>query len=79
MLEIIAGCALILGAYFVYKGQIFYSVGSYLISDIIWVVLSILSGHIIGGIIITIGTLLGLGAFYKMHVGIFKKDIICAQ
>lgn len=75
MFSIIGGLLLIIGAYFVYKGQIYYSVGIYFIADIMWCILSYNNKDYIGLLLIIIGMLLGLGAFIKMNNGNYNKTI----
>lgn len=66
---------MILGAFLTFKGKIYQSVFAYIIADIMWMFLSLQVGDIFGLITILIGVLLGLGAFYKMHIGKFEKGI----
>lgn len=66
---------MILGAFLTFKGKIYQSVFTYVIADIMWMILSFQTGDIFGVLTILIGVLLGLGAFYKMHVGKFEKGI----
>lgn len=72
---IIGGILLILGAYLVYRGEIFYSVFVYFIADICWVGISFLNGDYVGAGFIIIGMLLGLLAFSKMHSGRMHKNL----
>lgn len=71
----IGGLLLILGAWFLYKGNLMYSVGTYFIADIMWVILAYQSGDWFGTIAISIGMLLGLLVFIKSHKGEFVKDL----
>ena len=71
----LAGICLIIGAYFTYKGEIFYAVMCYLVADIVWIYLAVLVGDVQGAIFVTIGALLGVGAFLKMRFGKLKRDI----
>ena len=73
---VLGGIILILGSFFVYRGDIFKSVGVYFLADLCWVYLSYINHDIFGTISITIGMLLGLGAFIKMNMGIFNKTLI---
>jgi hypothetical protein len=72
---IFGGILLILGAYQVYKGNIFRSVMFYTIADIIWITLAISVGDYIGASMIATGGTLGFLAFIKMHKGDFNKTI----
>ena len=75
MISIIGGLLLILGAYFVFKGEIFKSVFVYFIADICWCLLAYNNKDYIGLLLITIGMLLGLGAFLKMNYGTMRKSL----
>lgn len=75
MISIIGGLLLILGAYFVFKGEIFKSVLVYFIADICWVLLAYNAKDYIGLVFISIGMLLGLGAYMKMNTGKLRKDL----
>ena len=66
---------MILGAFLTFNGKIYESVFAYLFADFIWILLSLKVGDIFGVITISIGVILGLGAFYKMHIGKFKRSI----
>ena len=72
---IAGGLLLILGAFFVFKGDIFKSVGIYFVADICWVVLAYQHNDYLGMIFISIGMLLGVGAFIKMNTGVFNKTL----
>ena len=72
---LLGGIFLIIGSYFVYKGDIFKSVFVYFLADIIWIILGFQSGDILGSIFIIIGAVLGFLAFLKMNSGIFNKKI----
>jgi hypothetical protein len=75
MIGTIGGLLLIIGAVFVYRGEIFYSVFSYFLADICWVILSYQSNDIQGVIFISIGMTLGFLAYLKMNSGIMYKTI----
>ena len=72
----IGGILLMIGAFWVYKGNIFRSVMFYTVADIIWIMLALQAGDFIGAGMITVGGLLGFMAFLKMHKGEFKKTIV---
>jgi len=72
---ILGGILLIIGAFFVFRGQIFISVGIYFVADICWVVLAYQQNDYIGMLLISIGMLLGLGAYIKMNTGIMHKTL----
>lgn len=75
MVSVIGGIFMILGSIFTYRGEILVSVFMYLIADFMWVYLSILSGNIVGAIVIFIALLLGIGAYLKMHFGVMRKTL----
>jgi len=75
MISIVGGLFLIIGAYYVFKGDIYKSVIIYFIADICWVMLSIDRGDIFGSIVITIGMILGLFAYIKMNRGVMYKSL----
>jgi len=72
---IFGGVLLMLGAWNVFKGEIFKSVMFYTIADSIWVILAIQAGDIVGAVTVTIGGILGLLAFLKMYRGEYSKTI----
>ena len=69
------GLVLILGAWFVFKGEIFVATFTYLIADTMWVINAIISNDIQGAAFISVGMALGIGATYKMQIGKFAKNI----
>ena len=71
----IGGILLMIGAYWVYQGNIFRSVMFYTVADIIWIALAVQAGDFVGASMITVGGILGFLAFLKMHRGDFKKTI----
>jgi hypothetical protein len=75
VLPIIGGLILILGAYFTYKGDIFKSVMTYLVADMIWVSMAFSVGNIVGACLILFGAGLGVLAFMKMQKGEYRKTI----
>ena len=72
----IGGLLLILGAWFVYRGNIYKSIITYFLADICWVVIAYSTGDIIGGTFVLIGMLLGVLVFLKMQRGDLHKTII---
>jgi len=75
LISIIGGLLLIIGAYFVFKGEILYSVLVYFLADVCWCLLAIKAEDYIGFGIIIIGMLLGLGAYFKMQNGRMRKNL----
>ena len=72
----IGGILLIVGAFFTYKGDIYKSVITYTLADIVWIILGIKSGAIVGTIFIVIGVILGIFAWLKMNSGEFNKTLV---
>jgi len=72
---LVGGILLVLGAVFMYRGLAMYSVLTYALADICWLVISIQVGDILGGILILIGLILGILVYIKMNSGIFVKDL----
>ena len=75
MISIIGGLILIIGAYFLYQGDILKSTLAYFFADVCWVVLALGRNEIFGAIAIGTGMLAGLLVFIKMNTGIFNKSI----
>jgi len=69
------GILLILGAWLVFKGEIFVATLNYVIADIMWVLNAINIGDNEGTIFIIIGMLLGIAATYKMQIGSLAKSL----
>jgi len=69
------GILLIIGAYFMYRGQAMYSILVYFLADIAWAIMSWSIGDYIGLTFVIIGMMLGFLVFLKMHFGIFVKDL----
>lgn len=76
MISTIGGILLIIGAYFVFKGQIFKSVFIYTLADLCWSYLTYEKQDYIGLSFILVGMILGIGAYLKMNNGIFNKTIL---
>lgn len=72
---IAGGILLMIGSYFVSKGEIYKSVIAFWLADIAWVFLALLSGDIFGSITVFIGMTFGIIAFLKMHKGEIRKDL----
>ncbi len=75
-LATVGGLLLIVGAYFVLQGQIFRSVTTYFIADIIWISMAVESGDTQGALLISLGALLGFAAFLKMNSGKMRKTLL---
>ena len=72
---VIGGILLIFGSYFVYTGKIFKSIGVFVGADICWIFVAISVGDIFGAITVTIGMILGILAFLKIHKGDMRKSL----
>lgn len=71
----LGGLLLILGSYFVYRGDIFKSIIVYFIVDICWVIISLSAGDILGSAMICVGMTLGILAYYKMNTGRMRRTL----
>lgn len=74
-LATIGGILLILGSWFVYKGEIFKSVLTYALADACWLGISLSTGDYLGSSLVAVGMLLGLGAYIKMNSGKMRKTL----
>jgi hypothetical protein len=72
---VLGGILLIVGSYFVSKGEIFKSVFAFWVADLCWIGLAIYAGDLYGAITVFIGMVFGVIAFYKMHKGIIRKNL----
>ena len=75
MFAIVGGILLVVGAYFVARGEIFKSVIVYFFADMCWLALAIQNHDYIGGSLIVIGASLGLYAYLKMHFGKMERKL----
>ena len=69
------GLFLVLGAYLLYKGKAYESIGAYFFADLCWLMISISTGSIFGAICILFGIVFSLIVFYKMNTGLFHKNL----
>ena len=69
------GLMLILGNILVFKGQVYRSVQMFLLADIAWLWMAISAGDISGIVMVSIGVIISLAAFWKMYKGKFYKTI----
>jgi len=72
---VMGGFLLMLGAVFVYFGNIFYSILTYTVADICWLVNAYQHGDTFGAVTVTVGILVGSAVVYKMQLGKFRKSI----
>lgn len=71
----LGGVLLILGSFFVMKGDIFKSVFTFFIADCMWCILAYRSGDTIGLLFTVMGMLLGVYAYVKMSNGSMRKTL----
>jgi len=71
----IGGIFLILGAYFLNKGDLLKSVFLYFIADCMWLVLALKQEDYFGIITVSIGMIFGLIVWWKSNKGVFVKDL----
>ena len=71
----VGGFILIIGSYYIYQGNIYFSVIAYTVADICWIINAIEHKDIFGGVSIFIGILSGLMVMLKMNTNIFNKSI----
>ena len=71
----VGGIFLCIGALLSFKGWVYWAVASYLIADVCWIWLTFDKGDWQGLFFTVVGTLLGCGAFVKMHIGMMRKDL----
>ena len=69
------GVFLVLGAWFLARGNVFASVGFYFIADVCWVLMAVSQGAYWSAAAIMFGMLCGLYVFFKMHRGQFRRSI----
>jgi hypothetical protein len=71
----IGGFLLIVGAWYIYSGNMYFSVMSYMGADACWLHNAYLNDDLLGAVTVTIGIMTGLVVTYKMKVGVFYKSI----
>ena len=74
-IALVGGILLIVASFFVYTGQIFYSVFIYFVADIAWVVIAFQSGNTVGAGLVFIGMSMGILAWLKMNLGHMRKNL----
>ena len=72
---ILGGILLNIGAFFTYKGQVYYAVIVYLFADICWVIMAYQREDWLGTFFIIVGTTLGFLAYLKMRNGDMNKSL----
>lgn len=72
---LIGGILLIIGAWFTYKGNIIISISFYFIADCCWILIAYSTGDVLGAFMVSIGMILGVLAFMKMHTGKMRKSL----
>jgi len=71
----IGGILLIFGAVLMFIGKVYYSSLMYVLADLCWSINSFMYGNTVGTVMVNIGLILGIGSMYKMHIGLFTKDL----
>ncbi len=71
----IGGIFLILGAYFIYKGNIFYSTINYTLADMCWMYNALEKDDMSGVVLVGLGIISGAIVTNKMRIGKFRKTI----
>lgn len=71
----IGGILLIMGSFFVYRGEIYKSVFVFFLADITWIIISYQSGDYFGSGVVAIGMLLGVAAYLRMNLGSMRKNL----
>lgn len=71
----VGGLLLVVGAYFVSRGDIFKSVMVFFLADVCWVIIAFNSKDYIGVVSIAAGMSLGLLAYFKMNNGTMRKTL----
>lgn len=69
------GLILILGAWLVYKGEIFLSMFAYIAADISWIINAFNNHDIQAVVFIGLGITFGVMATFKMQIGQFTKNL----
>ncbi len=72
---LVGGILLVLGAVFMYIGNVKYSILTYFLADTCWAAMAFSTGDYLGLTFVLIGMLLGFGVFLKIHTGFFVKDL----
>ena len=73
--SVIGGISIILGNYFVYRGDVYTSIKMFLMADVGWLLLAFGGANLFGIITVSIGVVLSGLVFWKMHRGVFYKTI----
>lgn len=71
----LGGILLLLGSFFIYKGNIYFSTITYTLADLCWVSNAYTHNDIFGVLSISVGIIVGLIVMYKMNTGIFVKRL----
>jgi len=72
----LGGLYLLVGALYIYYGNIFYSVILYTVADICWLYNAFQNTDYFGILSIALGIIVGLIVTYKMNKGIFQKSLL---
>jgi len=69
------GVLLILGAWFIYKGEVFIATFIYMVADVMWVINAYKYNDFQGMFFILVGMSLGIVATFKMQFGKMSKSL----
>lgn len=72
---VFGGLIMLVGAWNVYKGNIFRSLFAYIVADICWVLIAYNAGDAIGALFILVGITISTLAYIKMNAGIMRKTL----
>jgi len=75
LVSFLGGVFLIIGAFFLARGNVYLSVGAYFIADVCWVLMAVARGAWASAAIIVFGMICGLYVWFQMHRGEFRKSI----
>lgn len=71
----LGGIMLILGSFFVMRGEIFKSVLVFTTADVCWVIAAFATGDWFAIFTVTLGAVFGIYALIKMHKGEMRKEL----
>ena len=71
-----AGILLMLGAFWIYQGNVMNSIVMYTLADFGWFANALQQDDKFGAFSVFIGILTGIAVMYKMNSGIFEKTLI---
>jgi len=75
LVSFLGGIFLVIGAFFLARGNVYLSVGAYFIADVCWVLMAVAQGAWFSALTIAFGMACGLYVWFRMHRGQFRKSI----